>query len=117
MGTPIEPYQAKKVVVLGAGMMGAAIAYVAAKAGIEVVLKDVSLEAAERGKQYSVNLTGKAVERGRSTQADADALLARILPDRQARGCRRRRPRDRGGVRGSEDQGAGLEGDRAARRR
>ena len=49
-------------------MMGAAIAYVAAKAGIEVVLKDVSLEAAERGKQYSVNLVGKAVERGRSTR-------------------------------------------------
>ena len=61
-------------------MMGAAIAYVAAKSGIEVVLKDVSLEAAERGKHYSVNLTGKAVERGRSSQADADALLARILP-------------------------------------
>jgi len=79
-GDPIEPYQAKKVVVLGAGMMGAAIAYVAAKSGIEVVLKDVSLEAAERGKLYSANLTGKAVERGRSSQADADALLARILP-------------------------------------
>ena len=79
-GEPIEPYQATKVVVLGAGMMGAAIAYVAAKSGIEVVLKDVSQEAAERGKQYSANLTGKAVERGRSSQADADALLARILP-------------------------------------
>ena len=47
---------------------------------IEVVLKDVSLEAAERGKQYSANLTAKAVERGRSSQADADALLARIHP-------------------------------------
>jgi 3-hydroxyacyl-CoA dehydrogenase/enoyl-CoA hydratase/3-hydroxybutyryl-CoA epimerase len=79
-GESIEPYQAKKVVILGAGMMGAAIAYVAAKSGIDVVLKDVSQEAAERGKQYSVNLTGKAVERGRSSQADADALLARILP-------------------------------------
>ncbi len=79
-GDAVESYQAKKIVVLGAGMMGAAIAYVAAKSGIEVVLKDVSLEAAERGKQYSANLTAKAVERGRSSQADADALLARILP-------------------------------------
>ena len=43
----LEPYRAQKVVVLGAGMMGAAIAYVCAKAGIEVVLKDVSMEAAE----------------------------------------------------------------------
>ena len=77
----IEPYRAKKVVILGAGMMGAAIAYVSAKAGIEVVLKDVSLEAAERGKQYSV-------EPGRTRRSTAaaprteqgDELLARIRP-------------------------------------
>jgi 3-hydroxyacyl-CoA dehydrogenase/enoyl-CoA hydratase/3-hydroxybutyryl-CoA epimerase len=75
-----DSYTAKKVVVLGAGMMGAAIAYVSAKAGIEVVLKDVSLEAAERGKGYSENLVKKAVERGRSTQEQADALLALITP-------------------------------------
>jgi 3-hydroxyacyl-CoA dehydrogenase/enoyl-CoA hydratase/3-hydroxybutyryl-CoA epimerase len=76
----IEPYQAKKVVVLGAGMMGAAIAYVCAKAGIEVVLKDVSPEAAEKGKEYSVKLVEKAVERGRQSREDGDALLARIHP-------------------------------------
>jgi len=76
----IEPFKATKVVVLGAGMMGAAIAYVCAKAGIEVVLKDVSLEAAERGKSYSVGLLEKAIARGRSTQEKADALLARITP-------------------------------------
>jgi 3-hydroxyacyl-CoA dehydrogenase/enoyl-CoA hydratase/3-hydroxybutyryl-CoA epimerase len=76
----IEPFQAKKVVVLGAGMMGAAIAYVCAKAGIEVVLKDVSMEAAERGKGYSAGLVEKAVARGRSTQEKGDALLARITP-------------------------------------
>jgi 3-hydroxyacyl-CoA dehydrogenase/enoyl-CoA hydratase/3-hydroxybutyryl-CoA epimerase len=76
----IEPFTAKKMVVLGAGMMGAAISYVCARAGIEVVLKDVSLEAAERGKAYSSTLVEKAVERGRSTREEADALLARITP-------------------------------------
>jgi len=76
----IDPFKARKVVVLGAGMMGAAIAYVCAKAGIEVVLKDVSLEAAEKGKTYSRGLVEKAVSRGRSTQEKADALLARITP-------------------------------------
>jgi 3-hydroxyacyl-CoA dehydrogenase / enoyl-CoA hydratase / 3-hydroxybutyryl-CoA epimerase len=76
----IEPYSAKKAVVLGAGMMGAAIAYVCAKAGIEVVLKDVSQEAAERGKGYSQALVEKAVSRGRSTQEQAEQLLGRITP-------------------------------------
>ncbi|HEY5144606.1 MAG TPA: 3-hydroxyacyl-CoA dehydrogenase NAD-binding domain-containing protein [Solirubrobacteraceae bacterium] len=76
----IPRFQATKVVVLGAGMMGAAIAYVCAKAGIDVVLKDVSAEAAERGKGYSQALVDKAVARGRSTQEQADALLARITP-------------------------------------
>jgi 3-hydroxyacyl-CoA dehydrogenase / enoyl-CoA hydratase / 3-hydroxybutyryl-CoA epimerase len=76
----IEQFSPAKMVVLGAGMMGAAIAYVSAKAGIEVVLKDVSQEAAERGKGYSEKLVAKAVERGRSTQEDGDALLARIHP-------------------------------------
>jgi 3-hydroxyacyl-CoA dehydrogenase/enoyl-CoA hydratase/3-hydroxybutyryl-CoA epimerase len=85
-----EPFRPQKVVVLGAGMMGAAIAYVCAKAGLEVVLKDVSLEAAERGKGYSVKLVEKAVERGRSTREDGDALLARIQPTEKpedAAGC------------------------------
>jgi 3-hydroxyacyl-CoA dehydrogenase / enoyl-CoA hydratase / 3-hydroxybutyryl-CoA epimerase len=76
----IEPYIASKAVVLGAGMMGAAIAYVCAKAGIEVVLKDVSAEAAERGKAYSAGLLEKAVSRGRSTQEQAEQLLGRITP-------------------------------------
>ncbi|MHB8657026.1 MAG: 3-hydroxyacyl-CoA dehydrogenase NAD-binding domain-containing protein [Solirubrobacteraceae bacterium] len=74
----VETFQPKKVVVLGAGMMGAAIAYVCAKAGIEVVLKDVSQEAADRGKGYSEKLVAKAVERGRSTAQQADELLGRI---------------------------------------
>jgi 3-hydroxyacyl-CoA dehydrogenase/enoyl-CoA hydratase/3-hydroxybutyryl-CoA epimerase len=75
-----EPFRPKKAVVLGAGMMGAAITYVCAKAGIEVVLKDVSLEAAERGKDYSKALVDTAVEKGRSTQEQADALLELIMP-------------------------------------
>ncbi len=75
-----EPSRARKVVILGAGMMGAAIAYVAARAGIEVVLRDVSLEAAQRGKGYSEKLVAKALERGRTSQEQADALLARIHP-------------------------------------
>ncbi len=76
----LETFRPQKMVVLGAGMMGAAIAYVSAKAGIEVVLKDVSAEAAARGKGYSEKLVAKAVERGRSTQEDGDALLSRITP-------------------------------------
>jgi 3-hydroxyacyl-CoA dehydrogenase/enoyl-CoA hydratase/3-hydroxybutyryl-CoA epimerase len=76
----IEPFEPKKMVVLGAGMMGAAIAYVSAKAGIEVVLKDVDQEAAERGKGYSQGLVEKAVSRGRSTEEKGAELLARITP-------------------------------------
>jgi 3-hydroxyacyl-CoA dehydrogenase/enoyl-CoA hydratase/3-hydroxybutyryl-CoA epimerase len=68
------------MVVLGAGMMGAAIAYVSAKAGIEVVLKDVSREAAERGKGYSEGLVEKAVSRGRMSEEKGAELLARITP-------------------------------------
>ncbi|MCW2841226.1 MAG: 3-hydroxyacyl-CoA dehydrogenase [Aeromicrobium sp.] len=76
----IEPTRAEKIAVIGAGMMGAGIAYVSAKAGFQVVLKDVSLEAAEKGKSYSQNLVDKAVSRGRLTQEKADELLARITP-------------------------------------
>jgi 3-hydroxyacyl-CoA dehydrogenase/enoyl-CoA hydratase/3-hydroxybutyryl-CoA epimerase len=80
----IERFEPAKIVVLGAGMMGAAIAYVCAKAGIEVVLKDVSREAADKGKGYSEKLVAKAVEKGRSTQEQGDVLLARIAPTADA---------------------------------
>jgi 3-hydroxyacyl-CoA dehydrogenase / enoyl-CoA hydratase / 3-hydroxybutyryl-CoA epimerase len=77
-------HQAHKVAVLGAGMMGAGIAYVCAKAGLEVVLKDVSVEAAAKGKGYSEKLLAKAVSRGKLTQDKADATLARITPTGEA---------------------------------
>jgi len=80
----IEPFEPKKMVVLGAGMMGAAIAYVSAKAGIEVVLKDVDQEAAERGKGYSQGLVDKAVSRGRMSEEKGAELLARITPTADA---------------------------------
>ncbi|MFJ8917048.1 3-hydroxyacyl-CoA dehydrogenase NAD-binding domain-containing protein [Amycolatopsis sp. NPDC102389] len=79
-----EKYTAKKVGVVGAGMMGAAIAYVSAKAGIDVVLKDVTLEGAEKGKGYAVKLEQKALSRGKTTQEKSDALLAKIKPTDKA---------------------------------
>ncbi|MGA7203410.1 MAG: 3-hydroxyacyl-CoA dehydrogenase NAD-binding domain-containing protein [Specibacter sp.] len=79
-----EKFTAKKVAVLGAGMMGAGIAYVCARGGMDVMLKDVSIEAAERGKAHSKSLTDAAVAKGRSTQEAADALLAKITPTADA---------------------------------
>ncbi|WP_030781178.1 3-hydroxyacyl-CoA dehydrogenase NAD-binding domain-containing protein [Streptomyces sp. NRRL S-920] len=76
----VERRTVRKVAVLGAGMMGAGIAYSCARAGIDVVLKDVSAEAARKGKAYSEKLCAKAVQRKRTTQEKADALLARITP-------------------------------------
>ncbi|MEV8289899.1 3-hydroxyacyl-CoA dehydrogenase NAD-binding domain-containing protein [Streptomyces niveus] len=76
----VEKRPVRKVAVLGAGMMGAGIAYSCARAGIDVVLKDVSAEAAAKGKAYSEKVLAKAVARGRTTEAGRDALLARITP-------------------------------------
>jgi len=75
-----EKYLPKKTVVLGAGMMGAGIAYVLARAGVEVVLKDVSIEAAEKGKAYTANLNEKAVSRGKLSAERSAEILARITP-------------------------------------
>ncbi|MCX6397411.1 MAG: 3-hydroxyacyl-CoA dehydrogenase NAD-binding domain-containing protein [Propionibacteriales bacterium] len=69
----------EKVAVLGAGMMGAAIAYVTARAGVTVVLKDVSLEAAERGKDYSRRLLDAAVAKGRLSEQLREEVLGRIV--------------------------------------
>ena len=80
----IAKQEIKKIGVLGAGMMGAGIAYVSAKAGYDVVLKDVSQEAADKGKAYSEKIEAKALERGRTTKERSDALLAKITPTADA---------------------------------
>jgi len=70
----------KKVAVLGAGMMGAGIAYVSARAGLEVVLLDRDLEAAQKGKEYSKKLNDKAISRGKLSQNASEDMLSRIVP-------------------------------------
>lgn len=80
----------KKLGILGAGMMGAGIAYVSAQAGIEVILKDVSVEAAEKGKDYSRSLLKKGVERGKVDPLKVDGILNLIKPTADAQdlqGC------------------------------
>ncbi|MDX5310410.1 MAG: 3-hydroxyacyl-CoA dehydrogenase NAD-binding domain-containing protein, partial [Rhodococcus sp. (in: high G+C Gram-positive bacteria)] len=79
-GTPFPKTTFRKVAVLGAGMMGAGIAYVCAKAGMDVILKDVSIESAQKGKAYSEGLEAKALSRGKTTEEKSAALLARITP-------------------------------------
>ena len=74
----IAKSQVRKLGVLGAGMMGAGIAYVSAMKGMEVVLIDSSLELAEKGKAYSAKLLARDVEKGRRTSLEVDAILARI---------------------------------------
>ena len=70
----------KKVGILGAGMMGAGIAYSCAKHGLQVVLKDVSIKSAQVGKAYSQKLVEKAVSRNKMTDQQAQSLLACITP-------------------------------------
>jgi len=69
-----------RIGVIGAGMMGSGIALVSAAAGIEVVLIDRDVAAAEKGKAYSQKVWGKQVERGQLSQAKMDEMLARITP-------------------------------------
>jgi len=67
-----------KVGLLGAGMMGAGIAYSQASKGIATVLKDVSQEKADLGKSYSAKITQGRVDKGRMTAADQQTILDRI---------------------------------------
>lgn len=73
----------KKLGIIGAGLMGAGIAYVAARAGIEVVLLDQNQESAEKGKAYSSNILDKAIARKRSSEEKKQALLDNITPTSQ----------------------------------
>ena len=80
----------RKLGVLGAGMMGQGIAYVAARAGIEVILKDMTQDAAEKGKAYSEGLVLKAVKRGKMFDSQGEKLLSLIVPtakDEDLEGC------------------------------
>src|SRR3954454_21789212 len=72
------PSSLRKIGVLGAGLMGAGIAYVTAQAGIDVVLIDRDQEAADKGKDYSNKLISSQIMKGRAKSADRDALLGRI---------------------------------------
>ncbi|MEC7120176.1 MAG: 3-hydroxyacyl-CoA dehydrogenase NAD-binding domain-containing protein [Pseudomonadota bacterium] len=74
----VPEWQATKVGVLGAGMMGSGIAYATAIKGVQVVLKDISVEAAEKGKAYSQKLLDKRVSRGQMTTDKRDAILGSI---------------------------------------
>ncbi|WP_299479734.1 3-hydroxyacyl-CoA dehydrogenase NAD-binding domain-containing protein [uncultured Roseibium sp.] len=75
-----RPNKIKKIGILGAGFMGAGIAYVSANAGIDVVLIDRDQESADKGKAHSDELISKAVKRGRASEEQKEKLLARIEP-------------------------------------
>jgi 3-hydroxyacyl-CoA dehydrogenase/enoyl-CoA hydratase/3-hydroxybutyryl-CoA epimerase len=86
----VAPTTLRKIGVLGAGFMGAGVAYVAANAGLEVVLIDRDQESADKGKAHSEKLISNQIAKGRAKSADRDALLARIhaTPDYLAlKGC------------------------------
>ena len=86
----VPDQRVRKLGVLGAGMMGAGIAYVAAKAGIEVVLLDRDVAAAEKGRGYSEALLDKGIARRKETAEGKADLLSRILPSASyddLRGC------------------------------
>ena len=74
----IERKKIKRLGMLGAGLMGAGVAYVSAKAGMDVVLLDRDAAAAEKGKDYSRNLVEKGVSRGKVSKEKGEALLERI---------------------------------------
>jgi 3-hydroxyacyl-CoA dehydrogenase / enoyl-CoA hydratase / 3-hydroxybutyryl-CoA epimerase len=86
----VPRYQPKKVGVLGAGMMGSGIAYAQASKGIATVLKDVSAEAAEKGKSYTAKLTQKRVDKGQMSAEKQQGILNLITPTASAadlKGC------------------------------
>ncbi|MDT8991686.1 3-hydroxyacyl-CoA dehydrogenase NAD-binding domain-containing protein [Curvibacter sp. APW13] len=86
----VPRFKPSKVGLLGAGMMGAGIAYAQASKGIASVLKDVSLEKAELGKSYSAKITQGRVDKGRMTADAQQKILGLIQPtasNADLRGC------------------------------
>jgi 3-hydroxyacyl-CoA dehydrogenase/enoyl-CoA hydratase/3-hydroxybutyryl-CoA epimerase len=76
----VPPTQFNKIAVLGAGMMGGGIAFEAARAGVQVILLDTTLEAATRGQAYGRSILERQVRSGVLAVGDMDAVLARIVP-------------------------------------
>lgn len=76
----VEKSPTKKLAMLGAGLMGAGVAYVSAKAGIEVMLFDRDDASAEKGKDYSRKIIEKDIGRGKLSREKGDEILARIQP-------------------------------------
>jgi len=74
------PTQLRRVGIIGAGFMGASIAYVTAQVGIDVVLIDRDQETADKGKAHAQKLITDQVNKGRAKAAERDALLAHITP-------------------------------------
>ncbi|MFT7401005.1 MAG: 3-hydroxyacyl-CoA dehydrogenase/enoyl-CoA hydratase/3-hydroxybutyryl-CoA epimerase [Hydrogenophaga sp.] len=86
----VPRYQPKKVGILGAGMMGAGIAYAQATRGITTVLKDVSIESAEKGKAYTAKLTQRRVDKGQMAPEKQRGMLGLITSSASAadlQGC------------------------------
>ena len=81
----IEKFRAEKVGVLGAGMMGAGVAYVTARSGSQVVLKDISAENAQKGKDYSRKLLDKEISKGKMTEEKKEEILGRITATADAK--------------------------------
>ena len=107
----------KKIGVLGAGFMGAGIAYVSALAGLDVVLIDRDQASADKGKAHSDKLMTDQVSKGRASEADARRAARAHHADGGLRRAEGLRSRDRGGVRGPQGQGRSHRQSRSGDRR
>ncbi len=106
----------RKIGVLGAGFMGAGIAYVSAQAGIDVVLIDRDQASADKGKEYSNKLISGQIMKGRAKTADRDALLVAHQCDRRLCRAEGLRSHRRGRLRGPRHQGGSHEEGRSCHR-
>jgi 3-hydroxyacyl-CoA dehydrogenase / enoyl-CoA hydratase / 3-hydroxybutyryl-CoA epimerase len=76
----IPETRVKRLGIIGAGFMGSGIAYVAARAGIDVLLLDRDQASAEKGKAHSQSLLQKEISKGRASEAEMQSVLGRITP-------------------------------------